>query len=117
MVDFSVVIDKLHGFEKADDMAGFFRGYGIQAEPGNARTCAITQFIMEETGLPVVSTTLQYVSVYEDEEEMLPSQIVLNTDVMQAFVKNFDAGIYPYLIESGYESDCVQEDWECPCCH
>jgi hypothetical protein len=103
MADFGVVVDKLQSFETADDLADFFRGYGIIAQPRNSRACAISKFVTEETGLEGVATSMGSLTVYEDEEETIQTEHVTHTDAMRDFVDRYDKGYYPDLIEAGYE--------------
>lgn len=103
MADFGVVVDKLQSFETADDLADFFRGYGIVAQPQNARACAISKFVTEETGLDGVTTSMSSLTVYKDEEETMISEHVIHTNAMEEFVEKYDKGYYPELIEKGYE--------------
>lgn len=102
MADFSVVIDKLHSFETADDLADFLRGYGIKAQPKRSRSCAITKFVMEETGLEDVLTTGLHVSVLGRDALTLDVFIETkenNTPAMTHFVYKFDTNQYPDLVE------------------
>lgn len=104
MADFDVVIEKLHSFETADELAEFFQGYGIKAQPKKARSCAITKFVMEETGLEDVLTTGSHVSVLR--RDVLTMDVLIeakenNTPAMAHFVYKFDTNQYPDLVEPG----------------
>ena len=103
MVEFAVVMDKLSSFDTADDLADFFRGYGIKAQPRNARACAISQFVTEETGLKGIVTNTTAVTVYTDEMEQYCSFHQNHTEAMMDFVERYDMGYYPDLIQNGYE--------------
>lgn len=118
MADFDVVVDKLKNFETADDMAEFFRGYGIVAEPRNARSCAISKFVTEETGLTGVTTSMSSVTVYADEEETRADKYSQHTYAMAEFVDKYDKGYYPDLVEKGYEIEFnpSYEACKCPGC-
>lgn len=105
-VDLNVVIDKLHSFETAADLAEFFRGYGIVAQPRDASACAITKFVMEETGLPFVRTNSFAIRFYDAEEDYDGLELLKefqHTKAMVQFVDNYDRGHYPDLIKPGYE--------------
>lgn len=109
MADTSVVFDKLNGFETDDDLADFFRGYGIKAQPSNARSCAISQFVRMETGLPV-STSVSSVTVWTDLDESDLAYYGQLTSAMESFIKKYDQGAYPDLVEEGYEvTPCYRE--------
>lgn len=100
MADFSVVMEKLQGFETADDIAEFFKGYGIRAQPRDAKACAITQFIKEETGCPHITTSYKSVTVYRDDDWSYKgddSTTVSHTEAMETFVSLFDRFEYPFL--------------------
>lgn len=114
MADISVVADKLQGFESADDLAEFFRGYGIIAQPMNARACAITKFVEVETGEKNVITTTTAVIIEDEDGEEIYS--LRNTEAMAAFIKAYDTGTYPDLIEAGFEKDIYVGDDNCECC-
>lgn len=109
MADISVVADKLQGFETADDLAEFFRGYGIIAQPMNSRACAITQFVVEETGETNVCTTTTTCFIEDEYGEQ--TFAFLHTPAMSDFVKKFDTGVYPDLVEEGYTFTKA-----CDCC-
>lgn len=96
MADFSVVMDKLQSFETADDIAEFFRGYGIKAHPMVARACAISQFVMEETGEERVSTTHTNVVVFQGYDGGPITGD--NTAAMADFITKYDKGVYEDLI-------------------
>lgn len=100
MADLSVVMDKLHGFETADDLAEFFRGYGIKAKPRNSMSCAISQFVKEETGLSDVETGMKSVTIYKNHSGEIVDCIV-NTIAMRDFVDSYDRGGYSDLVEEG----------------
>lgn len=92
MADLNVVMEKLHSFETADDLAEFFRGYGIKAVPCNAKECVISRSIMEETGAKSVATSSLYVVVGD-------GVLIRNTPVMALFVGRFDGFRYMDLVE------------------
>lgn len=123
MADLSVVMDKLQGFETAEDLADFFRGYGIKAQPRNARMCAISQFVVEETGLEGIVTNTECVTHYMEDDgnedydyEYQAIYSSPHTQAMEEFVKNYDRGYYPDLVTPGCEvSDYTTEDYGCQC--
>ena len=115
MADLNVVVDKLQSFETADDLADFFRGYGIVAQPRNARACAISKFVVEETGLSGVTTNMSSICIYKDEEETQMVNQVPHTDAMEDFVDRYDKGYYPELVEQGYEVDFNPNYGSCDC--
>lgn len=110
MADISVVFDKLKGFETADELAEFFRGYGVKARPGRARACAISKFVVEETGVMRVCSDANSVCTYEA-NDLGNSPIVttlLCTEAMAEFIRKYDRGCYPSLIEEGFEINCTK---------
>jgi hypothetical protein len=100
MADIDVVMDKLHNFESADDLAEYFEDYGIIARPRHTRSCAIAQFVSIETGRPIV--VAGHALRIEDENGAL-IEYIRHTEAMAQFVQNYDYGRYPNLIEKGYE--------------
>lgn len=121
MVDIGVVVDKLHGFETADEIADFFRYRGIKAYPQEARSCAISQFVAEETGLAghIVTTTrdlsVQEVvkgSQYEYYEELYCME---HSAAMVEFIRKFDTGAYPDLVADGFIYEPYPADCTCGC--
>lgn len=105
MADFEVVLDKLHQFETADDIADYFRNYGIQAKRGSAMHCAISQFINIETGNVdgTVFTSPMEISLYSSDIE--PPIRSTNTAAMMQFIVNYDRGFYPDLVDQETEKD------------
>lgn len=98
MADLSVVMDKLQGFENADDIAAFLQGYGIKAMPRQAQACAITMFIKEETGMTNIATGTKNVVVYDSEDSRSVNDIrITHTDAIEQFVLNYDQYKYPLL--------------------
>lgn len=119
MADFGIVAEKLMSFESADDLADYLRDYGIKAEPQNARACAISVFVEQETGLTgkIITTTqtlthdeLNDLGYYDTYEQFN------HTDAMREFVKAFDKGMYPSLIIDGYEFDVAEYSCSCSLC-
>lgn len=111
MADFNVIIDKLHGFETADELADYFRYCGIKAIPGDARSCAITVFVEDEMGVSgQIVTSTDCIELHEEVVESYGHgytevrQMIRHTDAMKKFVKAFDKEEYPELIIDGYES-------------
>lgn len=106
MADISVVFDKLQGFETADDLAEFFKGYGVKAQPGRARACAISKFVAEETGIMCVSSDANSICVYDVDGLGIATKVttLLCTEAMSDFIHNYDRCCYPSLIEDGFES-------------
>lgn len=101
MVDISVVHEKLSGFETADELAEFFRNYGIVAQPRNARACAITKFVEIETGERNVITSTNALRLENEDGEQLCS--FPHTSAMADFVEMYDKGCFSDLVEEGYE--------------
>lgn len=108
MADIGVVIDKLHGFETANEIAEFLRGYGIKALPRKASLCAISEFVRVETDHPNVSTTSDSLHVYEDDSKHCVTYKSFNTDAMRDFVRRYDLEEYPDLIVDGYD---FKQEW------
>lgn len=102
MADLSVVMDKLHGFETADDLAEFFRGYGIKAIPMSSSSCAVSKFVVEETGLFNILTDSISVTHYRDFVLEEICNKIPHTDVIKEFVGLYDRGCYPDLVKEGY---------------
>lgn len=115
MADLGVVLDKLSGFESADDLAAFLIGYGIVATPQDARQCAISQFIRTETGEAGIITTTFGISIEKNDINSLPyqEQVFKHTNAMKEFVRGFDRNAYPELVEDGYDFD----EGTCSCWH
>src|ERR1051325_7893263 len=100
MADFEVVIDKLHGFETAEDIAEYFRHYGIKGTVANATACAITRFIEEETGeVGQYSTSPSFVTKIGNNNIMNMASI-RNTTAMVEFIHKFDLGKFPELVDN-----------------
>jgi hypothetical protein len=112
MMDLSVVIQKLQGFETADTLADHFRGYGIKAQPRSARSCPIAQYVSMETGLSGIVVNTCSVRLENDEGDQL--NVFPNSGPMCDFVEMYDKGYYPDLIAEGFEID---ETYNCcPSC-
>jgi len=102
MVDINVVYDKLCGFETADELAAFLASQGVKGEPQDATGCAITRFVMMQTGFDTVSTNTESLLLYGPDGEGL----VFNkphTDAVADFIQGFDHGRYPDLVEPKVE--------------
>lgn len=103
MIDFQVAFDKLASLETADDLAELFRDHGVKARPADSRSCAITVWLEDQTGLNVATNT-SYVRVvtaighyeYEDDRDIAPRQL---SPAMAEFVRRFDAFMYPDLMK------------------
>ena len=110
MADFRTVMDKLHSFDSADDLAEFLRGYGVKAEPSNAKACAISKFVEMETDVPSgnITTTTEAVTLsvrhvdYDDYEFNEDLDVVFHNEALIEFVRAFDRGAYPDLVVDGY---------------
>lgn len=114
MADFSVVVDKLHQFETADEIADYFRYYGIKANVQDARSCAISEFVQRETGLEgrVITSTTSLALIAEGAMVWDDATVeVEHTKAMHQFVKKFDSGAYPDLLNC----EVQQEIWDCVC--
>lgn len=137
MADLNVVVEKLQSFETADDLADYFKQYGIKASPQKANACAISVFVEIETGeVGNIMTSTRELSLRETlidddgyEYEVSRAEFQ-HSHAMAQFVRKFDSGKYPFLIEDNaqydyeYNSDdgycfcvtCRPDDQECPCC-
>lgn len=125
MADFDIVVEKLHSFENADDLADYFRQYGVLAKPQEARSCAISVFVgieTGETGNVITSTreiTIQETILDHDGDfYQVDRGAIQHTHTMVEFVRNFDTGKYPFLVEEGYEYDTaidVESSLYCYC--
>jgi hypothetical protein len=118
-VSLGVVIDKLHSFETADEIADYFRSCGIVAEPMEGHKCAISKFIETETGeVGRIMTTISHVelnSVSENDIYIITDERFENTPAMRRFIRKFDLGYYKDLIIEGFNfengchcSDCLK---------
>lgn len=119
MADIDVVMEKLYSFETADDLADYFKHYGIKAEPHAARHCAISKFVQEETGIKEVVTSSEDISVYkvvDDGRVSYEKQICAfeHSPAMVEFVRKFDRCDYMDLVDTGYlpveEYNCGDPD-------
>lgn len=102
MADFSVIVGKLHDFETAEDLAEYFRYCEIKAKPRSARECAISKFVESETGeVGKIVTNNSNVSV-RAEGGLGFSECIEHTKAMTDFVRRYDLGFYPELVEDGF---------------
>lgn len=113
-VDIDVVMNKLQSLETADELADLFSGYGIKAFPRQPNACAIAQFVKNETGLKIRTNTI--CTNYENEEGELIGEYYYHTDAMKDFIRKYDTGLYPDLIDIGYiENEMVSPYWSSGC--
>jgi hypothetical protein len=116
MADVGVVMEKLHSFETADDIAGYFMDYGIKAEPQKARSCAISQFVEIETGYSVCTGSNKlFVDLEENAVLRGLGDYYKHTPAMAEFVQNYDKGMYPELIVDGFKFKCTSITGHCIC--
>lgn len=98
MIDFQVAYDKLAGLETSEDIADLFKGYGVQAVKGRSDMCAISAWLMDQTGLDIMTN---YGGVYIINVDGNTIVNVIdkreNTPAMRKFVGEFDLGYYPDL--------------------
>lgn len=115
-LDLDVAFDKLAGFETADDIASFLKGYGIRAIPKNRNHCAVSEWMRDITGVEDVQASGMEVMAHEHmrtetELQQMPA-ITYNefsraafgwkrqhTNAMKEFIQRFDNGAYPDLID------------------
>jgi hypothetical protein len=106
------VLDKLNSLGSPDQIALFFQQEGIQAEPGRSETCAVAEYIRQETQVSKVIVTPTSVSMLVD--KFLPPLAATPWDTesfhfkdevdyptpptVQEFINKFDAGEYPQLL-------------------
>ena len=124
MADLNIVVEKLHSFEDADDLADYFRQYGIQARPQESRACAITAFVEIETGeVGNIMTSTREITLRETMKDSfgydqeMDVAVIQHTHAMVQFVRNYDTGKYPFLVEDGYEYDPNGIDFEGHYCY
>lgn len=98
MIDYIVARDKLAQFETADEIADFFRREGVQGEKGMSDRCPIAQWMTEQTGGPIVVSTLEMWNA--GAEDFLDNDTIHrinHTEAMTDFVDRFDSGFYSDL--------------------
>src|ERR1700745_2209626 len=101
-VDFNVAFEKLAQFESAEDLADFFISYQVKAVPSYSDKCAITVWMEGQTGHSI-RTNMNSVRAVTDKPgsplETVPGTFNSLTEAMADFVKEFDSGKYPDLID------------------
>lgn len=94
MIDFTVAFDKLAQFDTPDDIASYLESEGIKAYRGNASFCAVSNFISNLTGQEIETTCLSVVNIGDSKKEFR-----LTTTAMSEFIRRFDNGGYPELVQ------------------
>lgn len=95
MIDFTVAYDKLAQFETADDIAEYMESCGIKATRGQMRSCAVSQWMKEQTGT-IIRTGVSSITTYDVNDSYVDSFMV--NSVVADFIRNFDYGDYPQLV-------------------
>lgn len=103
MIAVQVLMDKLNSFEDTQEIVEFFESQDVQGQPGESNSCVITNWVKRESGEEYV-TTAAYVKVwsYDYEYSVSPKERHGVSDVVCAFILNFDKGRYPTLVD-GYD--------------
>ena len=105
MIDFGVAYDKLAQFETSDEIAEFLKFEGVKAKVGDTRSCAISVWMKNITGLGIRTNFSSVRAV--DETQMIGSRNIEGlerslTVVLRTFVSKFDNGWYPELLQEDY---------------
>lgn len=87
-----VAMDKLYGFETADEVAEFLQDQGIKAQRASATSCAISKWVSEVTG-EFVTTGPTSMSV----GNLCEYQAFYHTKAVSEFIVLFDNGFFPEL--------------------
>lgn len=95
-------------FEDVESMVELFREYGIKAHPGSSTSCAISQYIRDETGL-YTSSSPRSINVWAEDLDYTDSAIT--TVTMREFILAYDTGEYPDLVEEGYEVKSINKSF------
>lgn len=115
MIDVQVAYDKLASFESADDIACFFKGYGVTGIPNKADTCAISKWLQDVTESPNILVTGK--GIFKDAPQVQSSYSDMGmawdtnkaawrgdlTKPMCDFINRFDHKMYPDLIDPDWE--------------
>lgn len=106
-------VDKLSAVGNADQIALYLEERGITGHIGNARTCAVSNYLRRETGLDVVSGPSRIRVDYAT--SLWPEIQKVNLRAGQGsteehvgiseFISNFDRCYYRALIDTDTEGD------------
>ena len=93
MIDFDVAYDKLAFMESADEIAEFLTCQGVKAISGNPKQCAISRWLIDQTGIPVRTNyaTVRTEDLTIDRKHPL---------TVREFLYAFDRGDYPELLDT-----------------
>jgi len=116
MIDLDVAFDKLAGFETADDIACFLRGYGVKAIPKQGNLCAFAVWMTDIT--EVQDVVVSGAEILAQRQERTLEDIKKmgeitwaehtraqyqwrreHTPAMKQFVMRFDRMAYPDLVD------------------
>lgn len=111
MIDFGVCMDKLTSLENTDVLADFFRGEQIKGERTHPNKCPIAKWIQQSTGYENVVAVPETIFVWNglpgfadrDTTATYDNQDRATSPVIKAFMKYFDQGDYPDLMEEAEE--------------
>ena len=108
MIDIGVLVDKLNGFETSEEIADFLISQEIQAKPQKPESCAISKWVRQESGQVVCtyinkdySTNTETGEIFEGDFIDTSSKAHRMTETVGKFIREFDRGDYPELIEPG----------------
>ena len=116
-VDIGVLVDKLDGFETSQEIAQFLQSQGITARRRRPDSCAITQWIKQESDNENIQTYIErdwsgnreFGEIrdgnYDVGFDAFHGAIYRTSEVVAQFIREFDNGQYPDLIDWGWEND------------
>lgn len=99
MIDFDVAYDKLSSLETADEIANLFRSYGIKAQPKSSTNCAISQWMYQQTGIPVATNQDNITGFSNGFLYRMAELERISTPAMKSFITRFDMRVYPDLVK------------------
>ena len=102
MIDPGVAWDKLSNFETAEEIREYFQSEGIRAICGDNRSCAISQWFLNITGVDYVSVASDIKIgniIHQDVNGFIQTGLVYtntfnHTPATLDFIDKFDAGEY-----------------------
>lgn len=113
MIAVEVLVDKLNSFQSPQEIADFFKGIGIKGNPGETRSCVISNWIMQESEEEFVttSTAIKVWNGYYEDDDNLKAKYYTSESVCN-FITRFDNQHYPELVEDPYEIPYVLPAFE-----
>lgn len=119
-IELGILVDKLNGFEQADEIAAFLNEQQVQGYVGDGDSCVITAWLTRESGRSVSTTDIVSDFTNWSAEGFEQVDYPLEAPV-QTFISKFDNGFYPELVIEDEECDCegchpeyydADYDWE-----